>query len=165
MHTMLTVFSGLILISCLWVAIVTMRMADAARKDAEDAASHANKLSAERARVTVLERETDALRRELRKLSGKFYASQRTLEEQVEDMIADADDPQPYRRTDIPANVLPVCQNWLDAKQAGPQSTAAKCECEYCAGQRRERARLRAELVPRTVQGQAELARINAGKP
>lgn len=86
------------------------------------------KLREERARVTTLERETDALRRELRKLGGKFYATQRELgEKDAEEQIADAH---------VQVISAPVCDNYVKAQQEGPRSQAAACQCAYCNGRR-----------------------------
>lgn len=124
------------------------------------------KLNGERARVTVLEREVEALRRELRKLSGKFYAELQRREEEWTQEEAEQGFPGLEDGTVAEfQNRFPVCENWTLAKQQGPRSEAAQCQCSYCVAQRAERARLRGELIPRTVQGQAEVAKLNAGKP
>lgn len=85
----------------------------------------AAKLRTERDRVTVCERELDALRRQLQKLSGKFYAAQREAT------------PEPLD-SNPPAPAV-VCENWGLAQQQGPRSEAASCECDYCVGRRRDR--------------------------
>lgn len=168
MHILLTgsaiLIPCLLLVACAVLARRAERHANKAYDWYEDTVRHATHLRAERGRVTVLERELEALRRELRKLSGKFYAAQRSFEEQVEDLIADDADP-PHGAVAQFQNRFPVCENWTLAKQQGPRSDAAKCTCAYCEAQRAERARLRGALVPKTVQGQAELARLNGDKP
>jgi len=112
----------------------------------------------DRHRVTSLERDVAALRRELRKLSGKFYATLAQIEDEPDDDAA-------AEQIDAGRTDWAVCQNWTDAKQAGPQSEAAKCECLFCLSQRAARAQLRGSLVPKTVGAQADLAKLNAGKP
>lgn len=120
------------------------------------------KLRSERDRVTVLERELDSLRRELRKLSGKFYASLREREE--EQLFEETPEPTepPLVPEPFPSH---SCENWIAAQTLGPMSQQARCECEYCTFRRNQRRALREALVPRTVQAQAELAKLNAGKP
>lgn len=115
------------------------------------------KLRGERDRVAVIEREVDALRRELRKLSGRFYAAQRELVEEVADSNL-----QPLAD---PLALHPVCENYALAQTQGPRSDAAKCDCPYCHARREGKRAFRDQQVPRTVQGQADLARLNAGKP
>lgn len=123
------------------------RWADVALLARHNAADDIAKLKAERDRVTVLERDTEALRRELRKLSGKFYASQRDAEN-------DLDAQRYYERTGIPASVLPgnapttaVCENYAAAQLEGPSSKAAKCECLYCMTRRNARAAEKAAIL------------------
>lgn len=157
MNVLLTVCSGIAFVCCVWVFIRTQSLADESLESARAAESTAMKLRAERDRVTVAERELDALRRELRKLSGKFYSAMRELDA-VEEIVTPPFDPKPQTG-------FPVCDNWLDAQTQGPSSEAAKCTCPYCEFRRGERLRQRDELVPKTVQGQAALARVNAGKP
>jgi len=112
----------------------------------------------DRHRVTSLERDVAALRRELRKLSGKFYATLAQIE----------DEPDDSAEVDEFAGIQPLdaqCDNWTLAQRDGPTSDAAKCECVYCLSRRAERRALRAALVPKTVGAQADLAKLNAGKP
>lgn len=180
MHIMLIgsaiLIPSLLVIACLLLTLRAERYADAANECAMSMQRTVGKLNSERARVTVCERELEALRRELRKLSGKFYAELRAREDEADkDFAAIAELAEEGLETqrwyfDAPhiarmEDRFPVCENWALAKQQGPTSAAAKCACAYCDAQRAERARLRGELVPRTVQGQAELARLNAGKP
>ena len=114
------------------------------------------KLRAERDRVTTLERELESLRRELRGLAGKFYAARREREP----------DDEPMSRSDTAQHAIPgsVCDNWTAAQREGPLSEAASCECAYCVARRAARTAFRAAAVPKTVQAQAELAKLNAGK-
>lgn len=127
------------------------------------------KLRDERARVTVVERDLDALRRELRKLSGKFYASQRDC--QPIELHPDYCHEHGGHLRDSPAcdvekrRPLEVCENWAVAKHEGPHSDAAKCDCLYCMTQRADRARTRAALVPKGAQAAAATAKLNSGKP
>lgn len=120
-----------------------------------DIEATALKLRAERDRVTVAERELDALRRELRKLSGKFYAAQREAEVAAALGVDLGDE----------FGQLDICENWAVAKVEGPTSAAAQCQCNYCLAQRAQRDAQRRALVPPTVRGQAEAAKLNAGKP
>ena len=165
-------FTAIALVAMLgcFLAVTRSDRTEARCNNHADAAEEArNALLEDRHRVTALERDVAALRRELRKLAGKFYATLAQLEGEPPD---DDDDDEPERlgygpifnprQTPLP---LAACENWLTAKQAGPDSEAAKCECLYCMTQRAERAHVRGLLVPRTVGEQASLAKLNAGKP
>lgn len=156
MHIVLTICSGLILIAAGWLYSRTQLESDAAHTHARNAEATALKLRAERDRVTVLEREVDALRRELRKLSGRFYAALREAESEA---------PPAPAETPTPDGFAPFCENYGSAQLLGPTSQAAKCECAYCTEMRARRQLARRELVPKTVRGQAEIAKLNAGKP
>lgn len=157
----------LLLVACAVLARRAERHANKAYDWYEDTVRHATHLRAERGRVTVLERELEALRRELRKLSGKFYAELAAIERDRDESAEtlEAQDELAYGTVAQFQNRFPVCENWTLAKEQGPRSEAAKCTCAYCEAQRAERARLRGALVPKTVQGQAELARLNGDKP
>ena len=156
MHIIWTVCSALFLSLSVWAFALTQNKSDEAHGWYLKAEALAMRLRAERDRVTVIERETDALRRELRKLSGKFYAAQREVEEPA--------DSNPPAITD-PLALHPYCENYGRAQDEGPYSDAAKCTCGYCDDKRRAKKLFRESRVPPTVQGQAELARLNAGKP
>lgn len=162
MHTVLTVSSGLILAACIWAAVVVQRIVDQCHQHALKAESAALKLRDERARVTVLERDVEALRRELRKLSGKFYATLREAEA-VAESREDSGEQLATVHAEVPR--APFCPNYGQAQIEGPQSPAAACECGYCVEMRARREQFRSLAVPRTVRGQAELAKLNAGKP
>jgi len=54
-----------------------------------------------------------------------------------------------------------VCENWEVAQREGPTSRAASCECAYCDAKREPKKRLRNLEVPRTIRGQAKLAKDN----
>lgn len=161
MEILLTALSLAALCGCFLAFTRTQRVADEASMWARSAEKSALALKSERDRITVLERELDALRRELRKLSGKFHASQR----EVPDDIQEAE----FRRKQIDfvpyTAPLGVCENWLLAQRDGPRSEAASCDCEYCVAQREQRAQLRKSLVPKGAQATAATAKLNAGKP
>lgn len=129
MEILFTACSFVALLGCVLAYTRSEREAETSATHCRNAERAAMSLRTERDRVTVLERETEALRRELRKLSGKFYASQRE-HEQVLDIIQDADDP-------------PVCENYAVAQREGPKSTAASCECDYCTRRRKEKREFR----------------------
>lgn len=164
MNSSLILFAQVVLTALsFWFATIVRSWAQEARQSWRDAEALSVKLRAERDRITVAERELDALRRELRKLSGKFYASQRERDDWI-----DADESHRSlvdQAIDAISAQVPVCQNWLLAKQEGPSSDAAKCECLYCNAQRADRARTRAALVPKGAQATASTAKLNAGKP
>lgn len=156
MHIVLTICSAVILCLCFFVAWVCTRRADETARACELAEEIAARLRSERDRVTVSERELDALRRELRKLSGKFYASQR---EQVDE------EPDENLDEQVPDDWHAVCENYQRAQTDGPGSKAAACECSYCLAARVLRARARALLVPKGVRATADVAKLNAGQP
>jgi outer membrane murein-binding lipoprotein Lpp len=87
-------------------------------------------------RLRTLEHEIENLDAQLHKLRGKIYAS--TRETQTIE-IAKA------------VSLETPCDNWLAAKNEGPSSKAAKCECAYCDAQRRARTAFRAQAVPKTA--------------
>lgn len=172
MHNVLTISSGLILIGCLflaWRCSLQVHVVEELRRGIE---RHIGAVRETAPRVTVLEREVEALRRELRKLSGKFYATLARLDDEA--AAADDDEEGEARlgygpvanpkQVPVPLGTA-VCENWLIAKQEGPHSAAALCSCAYCLTARHEREAQRAALIPKTVRGQAELAKLNAGKP
>lgn len=125
MHTLLTqiaigVVYAILMGYALWRATVQSDLARAAADDCEESTMA---VSAERARITNIERDVDALRRELRKLSGKFYAAQR-------------EDEYP---TEPDGRSRDVCENWGRAQLEGPMSKAARCDCAYCTDRRAQR--------------------------
>ena len=161
MNILLIVVATLIHSTLVLLSMLCMRRAEAesvlAAKARDQCLRQERKLLDERARVTVCERELDALRRELRKLAGKFYATQREYElaqEAGSDLMA----------TDAEEQVE-FCENYGSAQLLGPASAAAQCQCGYCLTRRQERDAMRKASVPKTVQGQARLATLNAGKP
>lgn len=176
MHIVLTVCSSFLLILGLAVVITGVRRIERLTGQCEDHANDAEsaKLATleDRHRITALERDLEATRRELRKLSGKFYAELRTREDETEFVVDDRADARwpvsghrPLFSDDGRLEPPLVCENWKAAQTLGPHSDAAKCDCEYCTFRRNQRRVLRDALVPKTVQGQAETARLNAGKP
>jgi hypothetical protein len=156
MHIVLTICSGFILIAVALALQRITRLVGQCEDHANDAEAAKIAMIEDRHRITALERDVLALRRELRKLSGKFYAEQRMREP------PDDDDDYPG---DVDPAQGPVCENWTASQTLGPGSSQAGCECGYCLMRRFERQALRAALVPKTVQGQAETARLNASKP
>lgn len=153
MHIILTTVSLVILCGCILAYVRVIAANDRVEETETRVNLAAMKLRAERDRVTTLERELDALRRELRKLGGKFYATQRETD----------DVPEPSNH--VHAETAPVCENYAVAQQKGPKSEAAQCLCAYCLGRRASKAAFRDAHVPKTAQAQGELARLNAGKP
>ena len=156
MDTLQVLFTGCSLIAlcgCVWAFLRAQWHADEAA--AADRTTHecVALLRAERDRVTVSERDIAALRRELRKLAGSFYAARRELPD---------DDKQPAEMTNITA---PHCDNYAEAQKLGPQSPAAACGCSYCDAMRERKRRARDAMIPKTARGQGELAKLNAGKP
>ena len=157
---LLTALSFVAALVCVLAVMRSDRTESRLTAQMADCFEQAYQLRSERNRITVSEREIEALRRELRKLSGKFYADLKMREEEDADGdLEDFDtDPLTAGRTSI--RLSDVCQNWVDAKQAGPGSEAAKCECLYCMTQRAERAHVRGLLVPKTVGAQIGRAHV-----
>lgn len=168
MHILLMACSFVALLGCLWTFTRAQRVADDAAESERQAQRTALKLTEDRTRLTAAEREIETLRRELRKLSGKFYAAMREAEEEAAELEDQREAAPPYvigARDATGGLFAPVCENYQQAQVEGPQSAAARCECRYCLEMRQRRAAVRSALVPKTVQGQAALAKLNAGKP
>lgn len=88
-------------------------------------------------RVTIVERDVEALRRELRKLSGRVYAEiQRRAEEPNEERL----------ELELPSPIG-ACDNWTKALTDGPRSTASKCECPFCTAMRTQRRAEKAAIL------------------
>jgi hypothetical protein len=146
--------------ACFFLAMRSEGAANESLESARRAELAGTRLQEDRNRITTNEREWETLRRELRKLSGKFYASEREREEQREEYVDEDAFGGPGG-----VDYVEACENWQLAKIEGPQSAAAACTCLYCMTQRAARARARSELVPKTVQSVAQMATLNAGKP
>jgi septal ring factor EnvC (AmiA/AmiB activator) len=174
LQILFTALAVVCVFACFLAVTRTDRTLDRCKDWADQCASDRGELLEDRHRLTSVERDVAALRRELRKLSGKFYSTLSAIEEREadefdasydrdQDAAGDSD-----RQLDAFAgiqNLEAQCENWKAAQTLGPSSDAAKCECVYCLSKRAERRALRSALVPKTVQGQAELARLNSGKP
>lgn len=126
---------------CLLALQRALKAADLAHGHYLKAEAQTLTLKAERDRVTVLERDTEALRRELRKLGGKFYASLREADFTYASPDHDA------RQQSLQLPDTKPCDNWLAAQTEGPHSKAARCECLYCMTQRRIRATEKAAIL------------------
>lgn len=158
MNILLTALSVVALLGCFIAYTRCQQAADSAHQHVHNAERAAVSLRVERDRVTVLERELDALRRELRKLAGKFYAMRAELDDDVFNPLGDAET--------VEELALPgTCENYAIAQRDGPTSPAALCACQFCEAMRLNKQMARAAVVPKTVQGQAALAKVNAGKP
>ena len=101
MNILLTILALLIPAASIYAAYYAHAACDDAHGWFLKAEAAALRLRTERDRVTVAEREIDALRRELRKLSGKFYAElqRREDEEEAGDLLP----PFPIPGLDEPA--------------------------------------------------------------
>lgn len=161
MDILLTALSLVAFVGCLLSLTSGNKQLARAHNFADAAETHFVALRSERDRLSTAEREIEALRRELRKLSGKFYATQR----EANDDAAAAY----YDRTDYPPNVFPreirngrraapepagavtptqlVCENWLLAQTEGPGSKPSQCECFYCMTERNRRAAEKAAIL------------------
>ena len=157
----------LFLICSLVAAGVAAFFALDARRHAVRCETHTNRMRASQGRITGLEGSTESLLQQLQKLRGQFHAFKAAVEDGPAELFR-ARDPEPvnYPAPRDPRNgqTYDICPNYVTAQQEGPSSDAALCECSYCMAVREQRARFRAEAIPRTAQGQAKLARLNAGK-
>jgi ABC-type nickel/cobalt efflux system permease component RcnA len=138
----------------------------AASRHAEDAERSAEGVRHARAKIIALDAALESLEAQHKKLNGRFYA----LRQELDIEGADTENAVMHRAAHNAGPVLPldsliVCEQWQLAQQDGPSSPAAQCQCAYCMRRRAERERARNELVPKTVRGQAEMAKLNAGKP
>jgi len=138
MNLLLTVCLLVIPSACafaVWRCIVYM---DLARGHSHEAEAYALAVREQRDRLTVMEREVEALRRELRKLGGKVHAH--IASEQV-DFVHD-------ERAHVQARAA-LCENYALAQVDGPLSAAARCDCQYCSDMRAHRAAARKADLPR----------------
>lgn len=164
MHIMLTALSLIAFAAAVLVYLRCTHEADRCEAWRSNIESNALKLRADLPRITTLEREVEALRRELRKLSGKFYATQReeaggtftpgwgTPES---DALAASRQQQLWKTPTPLVHVeAPYCDQYEIAQREGPTSKAALCDCNYCRGRRlakelfRERQREAGHLNP-----------------
>jgi hypothetical protein len=145
MNTVLTVCSGLILIACAWAL--------------QRCIFHADRIRAHRARLEDVDAELHKLAlkqestlKQLQTLRGRFYAVTATPDDDEEVSTME-------RRKHGSWNALkggplvplaaPFCANFGQAQLEGPTSTAASCECGYCAEMRDRRAAARKADLPR----------------
>lgn len=149
-------FFAIMLTACALCVVVNAWLMLRAQRACDGAEHSSSRLITMRGRLTGLEGAVDALDRKHRKLAGRVYANER---EERENAAYEEDDP-PRRPVPGPE---PDCENWLRSQVEGPSSDAAKCQCYICERKRRVRAELRAQSIPSTVQGQAALAKLNAG--
>lgn len=146
-YTVLAIQFAMLAAGYYWFALA-LRQADRAGTHADSAFEELLRIKSERDRVTTLERELNALRLELRKLAGKFYAAQREQEETQTEIENDKH---------VQTFSAPICANYERAQQEGPKSPAAACDCNYCKGRRaskeqfRERQRAAGHLNPQWV--------------
>ena len=135
----------------------------AAARHSEDAERSAEGVRHARAKIIALDAALESLEAQHKKLNGRFYA----LRQELDIEGADTENAVMHRAAQpvLPLDGMIVCEQWTLAQQDGPSSPAAQCQCAYCQRRRAERERARNELVPKTVRGQAEMAKLNAGKP
>lgn len=93
--------------------------------------------------VNALEQALVSLTSQHRKLAGRVYQAQ------------GREEPEPTATAE-------PCENWALAKLEGPQSKAARCECEYCTLQREQRRAVRKTIAPRNAQELAKFSEENA---
>lgn len=153
MNSFYTVVALAVLASCIFCAYMAYTFVQRCE-------TVANRLRASTGRITGLEGSVDSLTQQLQKLRGTFYAFKAAAEPPD---FADFDDhkrPNPV----VPEVRSPFCANYGQAQIEGPLSPAARCECGYCEEMRQRRSELRARHVPKTAQGQARMAKVNAGR-
>lgn len=145
----------------------------AASRHSEDAERSAESLRHMRAKLISLDAAFESLEAQHKKLNGRFYALRQELDFEGADAESEASTMERRREGSwnalrggpLPLDAQTVCEQWAIAQRDGPHSPAARCECAYCTERRAHRERQRNALVPKTVQGQAEMAKLNAGKP
>lgn len=112
--------------------------------------------------ITAFETRIDGIDSRLRKLAGSYYVGlrrDRAVHEEW-DPVPDSDSHgQVGVRGGAPNGS--VCENWALAQLDGPQSKAARCDCEYCDSMRRARAAVKAALVPRGATAVAKFTEDN----
>jgi len=129
-----------------------------ARPEARRCEMHANRLRACIGRITSMEGTLDSLTQQLQKLRGQFYAFKSAVEDGAYPVENDPPYPHYSERKEQPrlfADSPPVCENYARAQVEGPQSTAARCDCNYCADMRHRRDEVRKALIPKTAAAQA----------
>lgn len=137
---------AMLLTGSLLAALVCAWCAYDARSSARLAESEAHTLRASKGRIVGLEHGLENLHHQHRKLAGRVYANERF---DVVDDNQEGSELVPIPELD--GRVL--CDNWKLAQVEGPQSRAAKCECQYCVAARAARSAARAALVPRAIVG------------
>lgn len=111
------------------------------------------------ASLEALEARLDVNESSLRKLAGRFYVTLRKDRAEIHEEGYPVPGAGLQRRGVFghePGNG--GCDNWALAQLEGPQSKAARCECDYCEQMRRARATVKAALVPRGAQAVAKFA-------
>lgn len=145
-----------ILAACVAVWLRCLDLAQSANEDRKQVDRQLHAIRELTPRITAAEGTIESVRTQLRRLEGKFHAEKWLRESEPDEQL-----PDEPRRDDLP----PVCENYQLAQIDGPRSKAAACECRYCLEMRHRRSLARGFLVPKTVQGQAELARLHGTKP
>lgn len=133
---------------CTLAAVVAWWAATVANRRLNDCERAVNRVRALAGRVTALEGGAESLLLMHRKLSGRFYAA-----------MAERPEPEPEPQLDLID--APTCDNYRQAQIDGPRSAAAQCQCNYCAGMRESRQKVKAALVPKG--NAARVAAIHKG--
>lgn len=148
MHIMLTVSSLICAFATMFACWFCFRTAQSSAENVQEAfrtcaatGVELSKVRAERARVTVLERENEALRKWIQRVDGKLSSLQREMPP-YEPAEADLNRAGDVLAAPLSAN-LTVCENYAQAQREGPLSAAASCDCPYCTAKRTERDALR----------------------
>lgn len=131
--SMQVLFTAFAMLLCGAAAYFAFRAGVSAEK-----ASHSEaRLTIMRGQVKGLEVGLTALDEQHKKLAGRVYADQywRGKREEQPELV-------PTMENDPGA----PCENWKLAQQAGPNSTAAQCDCTYCNAKREERRQRRASM-------------------
>jgi hypothetical protein len=131
-------------------ALLASVAAYTARVHRDHAEREGRRIAALRARVLSLDAMVETLTQQHRKLRGAFYQSRAPIE------------PEPPAEDQLE---LDVCDNWRRAVVEGPTSSAASCECNYCARARVNRAAVRAKLVPKSQADRIEAMRRGQAQP
>jgi len=147
------IYLSTVLLTALAFALVAVCVLSAwqAHQHASAAAAIAARWAAAMARLQAVEAGHESLLRQHNSLRAKFY---KTLGPPP-DLLSEVTEPVVRG---VPARGEP-CANWTKAQRLGPTSDEARCVCDYCEQMRAERARRKAETLPKSLTGKIDVAR------
>lgn len=155
MHMLFTAFTIIFPALCL-VGAVLAYIRSAINADKAEISHRAAQrvymlLREDSSRITALERDVATLRRELRKLSGRFYSGASYASESSARNGRDVPAVRKAAGVGVIVEAAPaaVCANYAIAQSDGPGSDAAKCGCAYCEGRRLAKDQFRSQQADR----------------